>query len=95
MRRRLHQPVRQLSIIRQEQQSLTCIIEASDRIYSPFNAPNQIHHRRPLLRITDGRYISFGLVQQKIYMSVLAALKQLSIDANVIGVRDRPWCRVR
>ncbi len=80
VRGRLHQFVRECTVIGEQQQALAVEIETSDGIQTDL-AANQVHHRGPTFGIGDGGYVSSRLVEGDVLVA-LGALKQLSIHAD-------------
>ncbi len=74
VRRRFHEPVRELAVIGQQQQAFTGVVESADRIDASPDAAEQVHHGGPLLRIAHGSDVSFWLVQQQVHVTLLLAL---------------------
>ena len=79
----MHQRVRQLSIVRQQQHSFGVVVEPSHRKQSHRRIGNQIKHRLTAIGIRRGRDVAFRLVQQVIGQRLL--FDQLAIDADPIG----------
>src|SRR6185437_1550877 len=76
------QRVRQLAVVGQQQQPFARIVQPAHRKH-PLAAANQPHHRGPVLRIADGRYISLGLVHDVI-AKPLRTMQQLAIHADMV-----------
>src|SRR5436309_10319489 len=83
MGRRLHQSLRKLAVIRQQQQAFARVVEPSDWIDTSANPAQKIHDRGPAFRIVDRCDVSLGLVHQEINVS-LGAVQQFSVYANVV-----------
>src|SRR5205807_1957007 len=86
MRARLHQLLRQRPVIRHQEQSLARVIQPPHRIHALSTLRQQIHHRRPSLRIAHRGHISLRLVQQQ-KPQPLPLLQRLSIHAYRISLR--------
>src|SRR5947199_76807 len=86
MRAGFHQLLCQRPVVRHQQQSLACIIQPPYRIHALPALREQIHHRRPPLRVAHRRHIPLWLVQQVID-EPLRLLERLPINANLVPFR--------
>ena len=65
----LHQLVRQHSIIREQQQAFAVEVETSDGVKASV-AVHELHYRGPALGIRYSGYVSLGLVEGDILMTL-------------------------
>jgi hypothetical protein len=84
VRSRLHQLVRQLTVIGEQQQPFTVEVEAPDGIKARL-AAHQLHHRGASFGIGDRGHVSPGFVHHDVLVT-LSAGKQLVVDADRVGL---------
>ena len=80
---RVHDPVGQLAIIREEQQSLGVAVEPSNGVEA-LGGVDEIHHRTPLALVAGGGDVAARFVEH----DVAAALRanEFAINADGVGV---------
>jgi hypothetical protein len=76
--------VGQLAVIGHQQQAFAQIIEPPHRVEPFAHAGEELHHRRPALRILDCGHVAARLVQHKVPLA-LGAMEQLAVHADVIA----------
>src|ERR1700676_2023053 len=84
----LHHSLRQRPIIRHQKQTFARIIQTPHGIHAPYALAQNIHHRRPPLRIARGRHITLRLIQHKI-KQLLRPSDRRAIHANNIPLQIR------
>ncbi len=75
----MHDAIRDITIIGQQQQALRVAIEPADRI-NAFRDLHEIHHRAAIALIFDGRDVSARFVEQNVTWPL--RLKDSAIDTN-------------
>lgn len=83
---RMHQPVGQGAVVREQQQPLGVIVEPADGIEPPSDVADEIHHRRAPLRIVQRGDEAGGLVEHEIDRGRLKP-EQFAVDFDVIALR--------
>ncbi len=82
---RVRQPLGQIAIVGDDQQSLTILIQTTDAEQPPVMVRKQLDHALAALRIGVGAQIPAGLVQQEVGPS--SRLELLAIEPDIVLVR--------
>jgi hypothetical protein len=84
---RMHNPVGQLAVVREQEEPFGFTIEPANRV-EPFARVDQIHHRASVAFVAGGGNEAAGLVEHDV--ATLLRTDHLAVDANDVGIGVRP-----
>lgn len=86
---RMQQPLRELAVVREQQEPLGVVVQPADGVDVLAHLGQQIEDRRPVLGVLPRRHVAAGLVEQDVAVAPRHA-DALAVDADVVAERVGP-----
>jgi hypothetical protein len=81
----MHQVSGQVAVIGQEQQAVAVEVQPPDRVHPSLDGPDEVHDRRPALRVGDRRDAAAGLVERDHDRRIGPGADPLAVDLDGVA----------